>query len=179
MLTPNRTDAFAQDAQSNEGGPDHAAPDHSVLLELRKDLAAVVADLTKIVEHRAAQAKAGAEAGIDTASTMIRSHPVASVAVAVLLGAGVAVAVLPSSRPSRRTLRAHDWALPAMPAAFAQTVRDLPSSVANSSTLASLASAFERVVEHIATVDPKSSLTPALQKAGSWLTELRGAMGAR
>ncbi len=176
MLPSNRTDAFAQDAQSNEGGPDHAAPDHSVLLELRKDLAAVVADLTKIVEHRAAQAKAGAEAGIDTASTMIRSHPVASVAVAVLLGAGVAVAVLPSSR--RRTLQPRDWSLPAMPA-FVQTVRDLPSSVASSSTLASLASAFERVVEHIATVDPKSSLTPALQKAGSWLTELRGAMSAR
>ena len=179
MLPSNRTDASAKEAQYNEGGPDHSAPDPSVLVELRKDLAAIVADLTKVVEHRAAQAKAGAAGGIDAAASMIRSHPVASVAVAVLLGAGVAVAILPSSRPSRRSSLARDWALPAMPAAFVQTVRDLPSSVASSSTLSSLASAFERVVEHIATVDPKSSLTPALEKAGVWLNGFRATMGAK
>ena len=179
MLPSNRIDAFAQEAQTSEGGPGQAPPDHSVLQELRTDLSAIVADLTKIVEHRAAQAKAGAADGISAASAMIRSHPVASVAVAALVGAGVAVLVLPLSHPARRTLRARDWSLPAMPAAFVQTVRDLPSSVAGSSTLSSLASAFERVVEHVATVDPKSSLTPALEKAGAWLSGLRSTMVAK
>ena len=175
MLPSNRTDALAQEAKSNEGGPDHVAPDQSVLMELRKDLAAIVTDLAKVVEHRSAQARAGTAGGIDAASMLIRSHPVASVAVAVVLGAGVAVTVL----PPRRTLRASDWPLPGMPAAFVQTIRDLPSSVASSSTLSSLASAFERVVEQIAAVDPKSSLTPALERAGTWFNGLRTSMGAK
>jgi len=178
MLPPNRIDTMAPLSQSFEDAPDHAPPDPTVLLELRKDLAAVVADLSRIVAQRAAQAKAGATDGIDAANTMIRSHPVASVAAAALLGAGLAAVVLPSARPPRRALRARDWPLPTMPA-FVQTERDLPSSVAGSSTFSSLASAFERVVEHIATVDPKSSLTPALEKAGTWLSTLRSTMGAK
>ena len=179
MLPSNRTDALAQEAQSNEGGPDHVAPDQSVLMELRKDLAAIVTDLAKVIEHRSAQARAGTAGGIDAASAMIRSHPAASVGLAVLLGAAVAAAILPSSRPSRRTLRARDWSQTSMPAAFVQTVRDLPSSVSNSTTLSSLAGAFERVVEQIAAVDPKSSLTPALERAGTWFNGLRTSMGAK
>jgi len=179
MLPSNRAEALAQEVQTSEGGSDHAPADPTVLLELRRDLAAIVGDLSRVVAQRAAQAKAGATDGIGAVSTMIRSHPVSSVAAAALLGAGVAAVVLPSSRPSRHTLHARDWSLPTMPAAFLQTIRDLPSAVSGSSTLSSLASALERVVEHIATVDPKSSLTPALEKAGTWLSTLRSTMGAK
>jgi len=178
MLPSNRADMLAQEAQASEGGPDHAPPDPIVLLELRRDLAAIVADLSKVVAQRVAQAKAGATDGFGAASTMIRSHPVASVAAAALFGAGLAAVVLPSARPSRRAIHARDWPLPAMPA-FVQTVRDIPAALSGSPAFSSLASAFERVVGHIATVDPKSSLTPALEKAGAWLSTLRTTMGAK
>lgn len=183
MLPTNRLDASAQSGQPNVAPEGDAAPDATVLLELRKDLAAIVAEFAKVVEQRAAEAKAAAAAGMERAlletRLTIRSHPVAAAAVALLLGAGLALAVLPALRPSRKARRLPDWSLPAIPAAYLQTARDLPHAISGSTAMASMASAFERLVEQISTIDPKASLTPALEKAGSWLTGLRTAAGGR
>jgi ElaB/YqjD/DUF883 family membrane-anchored ribosome-binding protein len=179
MLPSNSAEAFAQSPQPSSGGSESVNPEKSALLELRQDLAAIVADLTKVVEHRAAQAKASAAEGAEAASHMIRAHPVAAVSVAVLLGAALAVALLPSSRPSPRRLGATNWSMPSMPN-FVHAVQSIPSTVANvanSSAMASLGSVLERVIEQVAALDPKSPLPPTLAKAGKWFKDFRSTIG--
>ena len=176
MQAPTRLDALnASDLSASNAG-DGDGQDRAVLEELRRDLSVIVADLAKVVEDRSAQAKAVADEGLEAARDTIRTHPIAAIVMAVLLGAAVAVAITAPPRASRATSRLADWAPPTSRADLMHLAEGLHRSVAQSSTLASLATAFERVVEQISTIDPKSSLSPALEKAGTWLNSLRTTM---
>ena len=179
MQTPNRLDAVNATDPSLGSAPGGESQDHDVLAELRRDLGAIVADLTKVVEVRSAQAKAAADQGLDAARDTIRTHPIAAIAVATLLGAGVAIAFSSPPRTTRSPSRLSDWAPPTSRAELMHRAEGVQRSASQSSTLSSLASAFERVVEQVSTIDPKSSLTPALQKAGDWLGSLRAAIGGK
>jgi ElaB/YqjD/DUF883 family membrane-anchored ribosome-binding protein len=179
MTMPDRLYATPPAADGLDSQSQPTGPDHDVLMELRKDLAAVVAELTTVVERRAAEAEVMAGRAIEGTSQIIRLHPVAAVAIAMLVGAGIAQIVVPSRRPAHSSMHLPAWTAPAMPAAWMQSARDFPASVARSSAFASLASILERVVEQISTLDPKSQLSPALDKAGHWLNGLRGTVGAK
>jgi ElaB/YqjD/DUF883 family membrane-anchored ribosome-binding protein len=179
MHTPNRLDAVNDTDPSLGGAPQDESQDRDVLAELRGDLAAIVADLTKVVEARSAQAKVVADQGLEAARDTIRTHPVMAIAVAALLGAGVAIALTSAPRRSRAASRISDWIPPVPRAAVMHMADGMQHAAVQSSTLSSLASAFERMVEQLSTIDPKSSLTPALEKAGSWLNSVRSAMGGK
>ncbi len=179
MQTPDRLDAVNATDPSLGNAREGESQDRDVLVELRRDLSVIVAELTKVVEERSAQAKAVADQGLDAARETIRTHPIAAIAVATLLGAGVAVALTSVPRTTRAPSRFADWAPATSRAELVHMAEGMQRSVSQSSTLASLASAFERVVEQISTIDPKSSLTPALEKAGTWLNTLRASVGGK
>ncbi len=171
-----------------KAGPQPAAHDREnstgdVLAELRKDLAVIVGDLKSVVERRTAEAGqigiAATNAVAKEARQVIRSHPIASIGIAVLFGVGIATLIVPSRRTSRYPHGMPAWSLPQMPAALIQTARDFPASVSRSNTFSSLASALERVVEQASTLDPKAQLSPALEKAGTWLNGLRTSLGGK
>jgi hypothetical protein len=179
MQTPNRLDALGANESSAGTTGDGDGQDRAVLEELRRDLGVIVAELTKVVEERAAQAKALADEGLEVARDTIRTHPMAAITVAALMGAAVAIAFTSAPRAPRVTSRLANWSPPTSRADLLHMADGMHRSVAQSSTLSSLATAFERVVEQISTIDPKASLSPALEKAGSWLNSLRTAMGGK
>lgn len=183
MLTPDTLD------QTNSTGatPTHHAERAAQLAELRRDLAAIVADVAQVVEQRAAQMKDGvvdgAEAGLDATRQTIRSYPLASLGAAALLGAAVAVMLTPtpqrSSGLSRLSGRLSDWTPDVTRADLDAMARRLQRSVSQAANGSSLASTFERVIDSVSSIDAKSSLTPALEKAGAWLSSMRGAIGGK
>jgi hypothetical protein len=151
----------------------------ATLAELRTDLASLVADVKQVVEARAARAKDAAEIGLDAARGTIRSYPVASLAVATLVGAAAAIALTSGSRQSRQTTRVGDWAQGIARADLQEMFGNLNRSATRMTTGTPLISAFERVVDTVSSMDPKASLTPALEKAGAWLSSLRGSIAGK
>lgn len=154
--------------QSSGALHDQAVDRAARLAAVRADLAALVADVTRVAESRASQVKNAAiddaEAGVDFARDTIRSHPLPAVAIAFVVGAAVAVGLTPTSRRSGSARRG-DWTPD-----LGQMAQGLQRSA--SSTGSSVLSAFERVVDSVSTIDPKSSLTPAIEKAAGWLSSL-------
>jgi ElaB/YqjD/DUF883 family membrane-anchored ribosome-binding protein len=182
MPTPNSLGDHSN-ADINDASPDWDARDtdqhRSDLEALRQDLAAVVGDLKKVVEARTAQAtataKAGVEQGLDAARDTIRSHPVTAVTVALLVGAALAIAIIPARRPPTTRQRLAEW-VPATGAQVTQFAHGVQDRVRSSGTMASLGSALERVIESVSSIDPKTSLAPALKQAGTWFSSLKSAL---
>ncbi len=179
MTMPDRLATSPPAADVHDPHQSQPGPDNDVLMELHRDLAAVVAELTKVVERRAAEAEAVAQRTLENTSQIIRLYPVAAIAVAMLLGAGVARFAMPTRHPTRQAMHLPAWPLPAPPAAWMQSARDLPASAAGSSPFASLASILERVVSEVATLDPKAQLSPMLDRAGAWLSGLKATVGGK
>lgn len=167
MPAPSLSDQIHQIPAAGDTGEDRMAQ----LDELRRDLAAVVADAKRFAEVRVAQAEAAANDGLDIARDTIRAHPMAAIAVATLLGAAVAVALTPASR---KTSNWDKWVPGGLTTAHVQDmIANAQRSVSQSAAGSSMASALERVVESVSSIDPNTSLTPALEKAGAWLSALR------
>ena len=173
MPTPDTSKDFQSSGLTHGMDDDRVAK----LAEIRAELTSLVADVTKLVESRATQVKdaaiQGAEAGIDVARDTIRSHPIPAIAIAAVLGAAIAVALVPTSRHSRSS-RLTDWAPDLSRAHLGEMAQGLQRSA--SSTGSSLLSAFERVVDSVSTIDPKTSLTPTIEKAAAWLSSIRGSI---
>ena len=131
MTQPNSLDDAAQAAGEFGHSTDYGVPDPAVLAELRHDLAAIVADVREIVARRAVVASTLAQDGmtqtLDAARTSIRVHPILAIGIAVLLGAGAAVALTTVSGPARR--RERSWSLPAQAAGVVQSAREVPGAV--------------------------------------------------
>jgi hypothetical protein len=145
---------------------------------LRRDLAAVVDDAKRIVASQVAQAGATVEHvandSVDVVRETIRAHPMAAIAAAVVVGAALAVVLTPAA--PRKMASRGGWVPSALTATHVQEmISNAQSSAVNSTAGSSLASALERVVESVSSIDPKASLTPALEKAGAWLGSLRSA----
>ena len=176
MPTPDSSHDFQSGGAMHDTTDDRAAK----LAELRADLAALVADVKRVAEARASQVKDaaidGAEAGVDFARDTIRSHPIPAIAIAAVVGAAIAVALTPALHRSR-TARLADWAPHITRANLGEMAQGLQRSA--SSTGSSLLSAFERVVDSVSTIDPKSSLTPTLEKAAAWLSSFRGTVSGK
>ena len=51
--------------------------------------------------------------------------------------------------------------------------------LSDSSAGSSLLSAFERVVDSVSTIDPKSSLATTLEKAAAWIGSLPGTVSGK
>lgn len=170
MPTPDSSHEFQSSGVTHDIAGDRAAQ----LAEVKADLAALVADVKKVVEARASQVKhatiEGAETGAEFARDKIRAHPIPAIAIAAIVGAAIAVALTPAPHRSR-TARLGDWSPDITRASLGDMAQGLPRSA--SSNGASLLSAFERVVDSVSTIDPKSSLTPTLEKAGAWLNSMR------
>jgi ElaB/YqjD/DUF883 family membrane-anchored ribosome-binding protein len=173
MLSPVEYDRSNSVAAPVSSSPDATAE----LVVLRQDLASLVADVARLVEARATQAKAFAvqnvEAGLDATRSTIRAYPVTSIAVATVIGAAVAIMI--TSQPRRPNLYARlGHIVPNVTRSdLAEMVHHLQRSASTAVQGSGLASAFERVVDSVSSIDARSSLTPALEKAGAWLSSLR------
>ena len=175
MPTPDSSHDFQSSGAMHDTTDDRSAR----LAEVRADLAALVAEVKRVAEARASQVKDAAidsaEAGVDYARDTIRSHPIPAIAIAAVVGAAIAVALTPAVQKPR--LRMVDWAPDITRANLGEMAQGIQRSA--SSTGSSLLSAFERVVDSVSTIDPKSSLTPTLEKAGAWLSSLRATMSGK
>lgn len=179
MLSP-----AGYDSSNSVGAPVDSSDDQSSDLEtLRQELAQLVGDVGRIIEARAAQAKqvavVGVEVGLDASRNTIRAYPVTSIAVATIVGASLAIMLTtPSRRPSLSARLGH-----MMPDVTRSDLNDMARQWQRSASQAAqgsgLASAFERVVESVSSIDPKSSFMPAMEKAGAWLNSLRSSMGGK
>ncbi len=160
-------------AKEPEMGRDTA--NSSQLEELRAELAAVASDFARLVEHKAAQTKDFAiretTESLDTARQLIRSQPIAAIAVAAVAGAALAVILAPKHKPSRR-LMDRDWSLDATKSELNSALDRIKSALPDTSR-SSLASSFERVMDSVANVDPKASLIPIWEKVAPFLQSLR------
>jgi hypothetical protein len=175
--------AESSDVANSVGAKKGNANDRSAeYAELRRELSMIASNVGIIIETRAAEAKRmasdAAEAGLDSTRATIREYPVASIAVATILGAAIAISLSPPRRPSFAA-RMGNY----MPEVSRADLNDMASQLQRSASHAvrgsSLSSAFERVVDSVSSIDPKSSLTPALEKAGAWLSSLRSSMGGK
>ena len=153
---------------------DRDDPD-ATLAELRKDLASLVADVKLVVEERAAAAKNAADMGLDAARDTIRTYPVSSMAIATLVGVAAAVALTAGTRrPRSLSARIGEWAPGITRSDLQEMASNLQRSASRITPGVPLMSAFERVVDTVTSMDPKATLTPALEKAGVWFNALRG-----
>jgi ElaB/YqjD/DUF883 family membrane-anchored ribosome-binding protein len=151
--------------------------------DLRRELAMIASDVGAIIETRAAQAKQlatdAAEASLESTRETIREYPVSSIAVATVLGAVIAIALTsPPRRPSLAARIGH-YVPEVTRADLNDMARQLQRSASHAVHGSSLSSAFERVVDSVSSIDPKSSLTPALEKAGAWLSSMRASIGGK
>lgn len=165
----------------SDGATHDIAEDRAAKLDqVRSELVELVADVKSVVEARAMQIKnstvESSEAGADFARDTIRSHPLPAIAVAAIVGAAVAIALTPASRHSR-SAPLPAWAPDGTRTNFGEMAQELQRTASTNGS--SLLSAFERVVDAVSTIDPKSSLTPTLEKAGAWLTSMRGFMSGK
>jgi len=172
MPTPDRMENFGASRVMPE--PERAAQ----IAELRKDLASLVAEVAQVVEARAMQAKDATVEAVDTGlgatRECIRSYPVASIATATVIGAALATLLVPS-RPQRSGVaRLRAWAPDITRADLREMAGELQRTASRNLNGSSLLPTFERVVDSVSSIDPKTTLTPALEKAGSWLSSLRG-----
>ena len=55
---------------------------------------------------------------------------------------------------------------------FSDMAKSVQRSAASSGS--SVLAAFERLADSVSSIDPKSSLVPALEKAANWFNSLRG-----
>lgn len=165
-------DAAGDDVAVRDG---HAEDLSGMVEDARTELAAVVAEMKRIIGERAALAKEGAEAAGDMARDTIRTYPVASIAASAALGAVIAIALTATRTPSRPRI--------------ASSLRDLSTADMSdwskqmqrsaTSTGSSLLSSLEKVVESVSTIDPKSSLAPTIEKAAGWLGSLKDSISSR
>jgi ElaB/YqjD/DUF883 family membrane-anchored ribosome-binding protein len=169
--------------------PDHS-PDHrQELEELRRDLAAIVTDTKAIVSARVTTATTSLASatgdGVACARDAIQKNPLAAVAIATLVGAGLAIALTPTARSSSRSMRVPHWVPQSLSSAHLQEIAaNLQRSASHAMngamhgglTRPSIASALERVVDSVSSIDPKTSLAPALEKASAWMSSIRAAI---
>lgn len=175
MLSP-----VAHDSSNSVGIPaDNNGETSSDFGALRVELAELVGAVGQIVESRAAHAKqvaiAGSQAGLSASRSAIRAYPVTSIAVATLAGASLAIMLTQPRRPTL-TARLNQIMPDVSRSDLSDLVRQMQRSASNASQGLGIASAFERVVESVSSIDAKSSLTPAIEKAGAWLSSMRASM---
>ncbi len=168
MATPDQT---SDAASRTTTGPDRSAQ----LAELRKDLSILVADVKKVADARVVQVRDAATEGVSATRDIIRSYPVASVAVATIIGAAAAIIILPASQ-ARPTSRFRAWMPDITQADLREMAHGLQRTAAQNLNGPSLLSTFERVVDSVSSIDPKATLTPAIEKAGTWLSSMREAL---
>ncbi len=168
MLSPVET------RTSGAESADHSAY-ASQVAALREELASIATEFGRIVEQRSAQARDfavdEATAGLAATRTAIRSQPLAAMAIATVAGVALAVMIIPKGRPRHRAF-GHDWSIDATRAELNNALDRVRHAMPNAST-SSLMSSFERMMESLSSIDPKSTLMPAWEKIGPWLQSLR------
>lgn len=162
------------------GPPGHVVASASStpsLEDLRKDVTALVETVRTVAERRARAVQEHADAGLMALRREVRRHPTAAVGLAALGGALLAIALVPRFE-AKRTPRS----------AFAATradVYDLADEIQSSirravqATGAPLTASLNKVVDAVTSVDAKSSLTPLLERAMSWIERSRSAVAAK
>ncbi len=148
----------------------------SQLAALRTELASIATEFGQVVEARSGQAKKfvveEASAGLNATRSVIRAQPMASLGVAIVVGAALAVLIVPKGY-SRRSARPRDWSLDATRAEFNGAIDRARNAMPHVNT-GSLMSSFERMVESLSSIDAKSALMPTWEKIAPWLQSLRG-----
>jgi hypothetical protein len=150
--------------------------------DLKSELEMIASNVGIIIETRSAQAKElaskAAAASVDTTREIVRGYPVASIAAATLLGAALAVVLTPSPRSSRVSRIGHS--VPEVTRAdLTEIAGQMRRSASHAVQGSSLAAMFERIVNSISSSDANTSLAPAVEKAGAWISSLRTLTGGR
>jgi ElaB/YqjD/DUF883 family membrane-anchored ribosome-binding protein len=169
MLTPDRP--ISMPPNSSYGA--EAEAHETTLAELRNDLAEVTADVRRVIDARTKRAQQAASAGIDMARDTIKANPVASMMVATAVGAAVALLIVPAPHAAPRLRNIREWAPHVTRADLQEMMGQLQATASNATAGTPLLSIFERVVDSVSSIDPKTTLTPALEKAGAWLSSFR------
>jgi hypothetical protein len=87
--------------------------------------------------------------------------------------------LVPAKPTTRRLSQLREWTPAIIPADLHDIVRNLQQAASRSTSGTPLMSVFERVVDSVSSIDPKASLAPALEKAGAWLSSLRGTVAGK
>jgi ElaB/YqjD/DUF883 family membrane-anchored ribosome-binding protein len=175
MQTPLKSNPFNSDDVDRSTLAD-AGPHDATIAELRNDLAALFDDVKRVVDARAARVQETADVGLDFARETIKSHPVASLAFATVVGAAAAILLVPASRPTSNLSKIRDWAPQLTRADVQEMIGSIQQTASRAAAGTPLLSVFERVVDSVSSIDPKSTLTPTLEKAGAWLNSMRGSI---
>ena len=159
-----------QEVSSPSHAPSQQAAD-TTLAELRSNVTAIAKEVAALAERRARiageAAAATAEAGVSQLRQGIREQPVVAVAIAAAVGALVALAVVPRSRPASRWDR---WTPNISRADFYELADNLQRSVSRAANAAAVpvAPAFERFVDALSRAEA-SSFNSVFEKVGGWL----------
>ena len=148
----------------------------SQLAELRAELATIATEFGKLVEARSAKAKEfvidEATAGMNATRSAIRAQPMASLAIALVIGAAMAVLIVPKGA-SRRPTRNRDWSFDATRAELNGALDRARHAMPDVNSR-SLMSSLERMVDSLSSIDAKSALMPTWEKIAPWFQSLYG-----
>ncbi|MFN3625486.1 MAG: hypothetical protein ACK4TP_15655 [Hyphomicrobium sp.] len=150
--------------QSQEG-------DESTLAELRERVAALAKEVAEIAERRAKVAGEtvvnAAETGVDELRRGIRRQPVVAMAAAAAVGALLALAVAPRSRP--RASRWDAWTPNVTRADLYDLADNIQRSVSRAANAAAapVTPAFERMVDALSRADT-SAVNSLIDRMGGW-----------
>jgi hypothetical protein len=140
-------------------------------------VASIADDLKKVVEARGQAAKEQAQDGVKALRKGIRRQPALAMAIATAAGAALAVIAVPRFGRRAPVSRWDAWT-PSMPSITRADLYDfahnMQTSVLRAANSVPLTSSLERLVEAISKVEPSSSLTSAIEKAGTWIQRMRG-----
>ena len=155
-----------------------SSSDDWTLEEMRERVAAIAEDLKKVVEARSYAAKEQAQDGVKALRKGIRRQPALAMGIATVAGATLALIAVPRLGRRAPVSRWDAW-VPSMPSVTRADLYDFAHNMQTSALRAAnsvpLTSSLERLVDAVSKVEPGSSLTSAIEKAGNWLQKMRTA----
>ncbi len=155
-----------------------SSSDDWTLEEMRERVAAIAEDLKKVVEARSHAAKEQAQDGVKALRKGIRRQPALAMGIATVAGATLALIAVPRLGRRAPVSRWDAW-VPSMPSVTRADLYDFAHNMQTSALRAAnsvpLTSSLERLVDAVSKVEPGSSLTSAIEKAGNWLQKMRTA----
>lgn len=152
--------------------PKNGEPSGSTLGELRAQVESIAAEFAEIAKKRAEDISDQAGAGISELKTRIKRNPTLSMGIAAGAGALIGFALVP-----RRAQRRSGWTqwTPVSRADLYEMADDLQHSIrrAASASAVPITNSLERVVNAVSSVDPKTTIAPAIDTARKWLSDIR------
>ena len=150
-----------------------AANDHAIgdIEALQVELGMLRDEVSKIVSHRAGQAKKMAEAGVGAARDTVSEYPLASVATAFAVGAALGLVLI----SSRKTNATRFGSAEDMRADLANYASQLRSNMMHTVRDSSIIDRLDRVASALSSTDAKATVGPVMDRVMGWLGQAKDA----